>query len=268
MGFGLFVLGMVSYFSASPDALPSAPVRDGFSLHSVAGPDYRVRLPWKGFFSSSNFVSPEEKQELSDIKALLQDTLRTLPDHHADNLQELSVENVEHPSRGLANSKKIILNIGHIKSDAELVAVFVHELGHVVDLGYLKGEHGADTAFRNGRNIILSDDLSVRFYGISWQDSTTRLQTSQDADFVSGYARSSAFEDFAESYTFYRLHGEKFRAAVEGSDALRRKYNFLRWQVFGGQEFQTEKLASTFEPGNIWDTTLLPYQLGEFLARE
>ena len=46
------------------------------------------------------------------------------------------------------------------------VLIFVHELGHVVDLGLLKGKNRQASEFRDGSTPIYSDDQSLNFYRI------------------------------------------------------------------------------------------------------
>ena len=53
----------------------------------------------------------------------------------------------------------------------------------------------------------------------------------QDAGFVSDYARTNEFEDFAESYLAYVRHPE---ALLLNSPV---KYEFMRVKVFAGQEY-------------------------------
>ncbi len=214
---------------------------------------------WRGHFSAKNFTSVSEKRELSQIRKQVQTVMRNLPGGHLSSLKNLEVRNKYHVSRGMANSKRIILNIGNIDTDEELMAVFVHEIGHVVDLGHLKGRSGRRTAFYDGIIPIYADDPSLEFYQISWKNSTTRKKSSKRMDFVSGYALSNVFEDFAEHYLFYRLHGEKFRALAKHSAILTKKYDYMKRVVFKGKEFQTEKVPSTRGTVGIWDATLVAY---------
>ena len=156
----------------------------------------------------------------------------------------------------MANSKKMILHTASIDNEDELISVFVHELGHIVDLGTLKNTSGGQSEFRDGKTPIFKNDISLKFYRISWKNSKERKETATRADFVSGYSLSSPFEDFAESYLFYRLHGEKFRQIAKKSNALQKKYDFMKQYVFENKEFQKGKVTP-FAHGVIWDSTLL-----------
>jgi hypothetical protein len=78
---------------------------------------------------------------------------------------------------------------------------------------------------------------------------------------------SNAFEDFAESYLFYRFHGEIFREIALKSKALTQKYLFMKEFVFDGQEFQINKQSNTFVQGVLFDATLLPIDTPRLMAR-
>ena len=231
----------------------------GRTFVSSENPENKASKPWNGHFAAQNFDKPVEKTALKTIRKNLQAVVLALPHAHTSALKSLEVRNTDHVSRGLANSKKIILNTGNIDTDAELKAVFIHELGHVVDLGRLKGQNLKKSEFKDGKRSIWSDDPSLAFYRLSWANADARKAGTSKYDFVSGYSMSNPFEDFAESYLFYRLHGAKFRAATTKSEILGKKYAFMRDQVFGGEEFQTDTFVKDYIPGLIWDVTLLGY---------
>ena len=216
----------------------------------------RTTLPWTGHFAATNFKQTQtDRLRLSFAKKEIRETILALPKWHTDALNTLEIRNDSNVSRGLSSAKKIILHTNSIESSDELQSVFIHEMGHIVDLGALEGKKGVPTAFKDGRNKILSDDKSVLFYQISWTSAKNQKHTSKRADFVSGYAQTDCFEDFAESYLMYRLHGEKFRALAMKSSDLQKKYDFMKQYVFNGLEFETEQTNVAIEP--IFDATLL-----------
>lgn len=254
-------------------AAPStAPARQELTVTSVRKfSAVQSRLPWDGHFSAKNFkTAPGDRLELYEIRKDLRTAILSLPQEHTQFLGELEVRNQSHQSRGLGNGHKIILHTGTIDDEDELISVFVHEVGHVVDLGMIKGENGKHTRFYDGPVPIYSDDSSVQFYRLSWVTAKQRKRVANRDDFVSGYAMHNCFEDFAESYTFYRLHGEKFRSAAEKSNILQAKYDFLKREVFDGVEFQLDKSGDGYVHGILFDTTLLkidtPHRF-EVLAR-
>jgi hypothetical protein len=229
-------------------------------------PPTQKTLPWVGHFSAKNFKKTRtDRLRLSFVKRQIRKTILALPAWHTDALDKLEIRNESNISRGLSTSKKIILHTNSIDTTDELQSVFIHELGHIVDLGALTGKRGTRTRFQDGNIPILSDDPSVKFYGISWSSAKTLKTNTQQSDFVSGYAKTDCFEDFAESYLFYRLHGEKFRALAKNSTALQKKYIFIKTFVFSDIEFGTEK--EELSVAYLFDTTLLPIEPLQTLAK-
>jgi hypothetical protein len=213
-------------------------------------------------------VSPSGKEidtkVLNHCKALVSKTLDTLPSNLTASLKNLTLYLTADKSRGLGNSHLVELRCTNL-GDEELVSVFTHELGHVVDLGYLRGSGNLPSKFKDGSLIITKDDLSVIFYELSWKTSTKQHFTAKRDDFVSGYAMTDAFEDFAESFNFYTLHGSDFRKLAQESKILQAKYDFLKEYIFQNKEFDSAVIAESGK--RVWDTTLMPIALEEFFAR-
>ncbi|MCF7906168.1 hypothetical protein K9L63_03205 [Candidatus Gracilibacteria bacterium] len=234
-------------------------VRNRLSI-KVTKPFPRTFENWDGHFSAQSFHTPEDKKELRNIQKSLQTAFFTLPSSLTEKLTSLEVRNQNHVSRGMSNGEKIIINTGFIKNNDELTSVFVHELGHTMDLEELHSINGGASEFRDNDKIIFKGDPSVYFYRISWKNATTKKSSIRISDFVSGYAATNPFEDFAESFLMYRLHGEIFRAQAQKSDILKQKYDFLKNNVFDGKEFQFGKSAPeiVLDGSLLWDATLLP----------
>ena len=127
--------------------------------------------------------------------------------------------------RGQVVGNKLILSTA-ISSDSEQLKVFVHELGHIVDVFYLK-------------KGLFSDPSDV-FYNISWESFNTKKRGQKIVDFVSGYALSNKYEDFAESFAFYVFHNEDFAARAKKNTILQKKYDF-----FGAYVFERETFVGT-----------------------
>jgi len=223
---------------------------------------------WNGRFSARNFSGKSGKIKLAQVKKSLKIAMKYLPSEHLKGIKTLEVRNRSHVSRGMGNGEKIILHTKSIGSKKELLAVFLHELGHVVDIGILTGKSKKKSEFRNGRKPVSDDDPSLEFYKISWENEKTRRQNSNMLDFVSGYAMTDSFEDFAESYIFFRLHGEKFRSRAKKSDSLRKKYDFFKNNVFSGNEFQLKKKSRKFFGGTnfVFDTTLINFSMRDLIS--
>lgn len=205
-----------------------------------------------------------EDEEIQNCKAILEQTLAAVPENLTVSLDSMKLFFSKKSPRGLSNSHLIELRCGNLKDD-EIISVFVHELGHIVDLGNLKGASFAPSGFADGNIKIPADDPSVQFYRLSWKDEKTQKFMTERKDFVSGYAMSDPFEDFAESFNFYVLHGKDFRAIKKESNILTQKYNFLRDEVFDGMEFESKR--STKNGKRVWDSTLLEFDQEEFFAR-
>jgi hypothetical protein len=124
----------------------------------------------------------------------------------------LVLDSEKQEPRGQVIGNKLILSMA-IPSDSEQLKVFVHELGHIVDIFYLK-------------KGILADPSDI-FYAISWESFNTKKAGQKITDFVSGYALSNKYEDFAETFAFYIFHNEDFRNRAKKDSFLQKKYDFF-----------------------------------------
>ncbi len=202
--------------------------------------------------------------EVETCKSLVESTLTALPQNLTSSLDSMKLFFAKHNPRGLANSHLIELRCGEL-SDDEIVAVLVHELGHIVDLGKLKGDSLAPSEFVDGKIPVPADDPSVAFYQLSWRNESQKNYLADRKDFVSGYAMTDPFEDFSESFNFYVLHGSDFRAIKSESPTLAAKYDFLKRKVFAGVEFESKRATETGK--RVWDATLVEFDRAEFFAR-
>jgi hypothetical protein len=236
--------------------------RQSFNVTTVKKPggitQFFAKRPWDGLFSAKKF-GRSDAVELQNIQANLQASLLDLPTAHTNALKKLEVRKDKHVSRGLANSRMMILNTDSIANNQELQAVFTHEMGHIVDLGMLTTNSYTRTHFWTAGTQVFANDPSLDFYHLSWLDYNSKSLLAKRADFVSGYAMTSPFEDFAESYLFYRLHGEKFRKISNYSNVLAAKYLFMKNEVFNDEEFQVAKKENGFLHNLIWDATLVKF---------
>lgn len=159
---------------------------------------------------------------------------KMVPENHLAPLKDLVLHKNDELRRGLAGANIIYINC--LPNRQEFTAVFIHELGHVVDLGLLTGE----------------DDPSDSFYNISWHDHHEHeLHDHADSEgFVSGYGSTNQFEDFAEAYAFYVLYGEEFRHFAETNETISRKYRFMRNVVFADREFKLENNPTLLTSGS------------------
>lgn len=147
----------------------------------------------------------------------------------------------------------IMMNIQSIPNEIEFMEVFVHELGHIIDLGVLRwswgNKHTAFTEF--GEEVFYEDDPSLSFYSISWEDENTRKASARREDFVGGYAMTNPFEDFAETVNMYINHYGAFRQMANYSTNLRRKFMFMErlfwWDYINYDQQNKQKVKSNPE---------------------
>lgn len=152
----------------------------------------------------------------------------------------LIVDNDRISPRGQMTNESVILS-GRMKSMPEMAKVLVHELGHMVDIYFLR---------QRGRN----SDPSREYYAISWSEPTVILPGVTAKSFVSGYATTNQYEDFAEAFTLYIFHNTTFAERAKSNPALQQKYDFLKNRVLGeyfiGTNFEQNPL-----PASLWDVT-------------
>lgn len=199
-------------------------------------------------------------------RALAYQLISKLPQGHRDQVKELTLFCTKDGRRGLAGSGSLIVRACNV-TDAEFVAVLTHEIGHLVDEGFLKGTGDATfSGFYDFDTPVLVNDQSSSFYSISWNSEKEQRDDSFDHDFISLYGASDPFEDFAETFAAYVTQCPRFQAMRETSTRLAQKYEFMKSQVFGGQEF-CEKASTSVDPWERdYDVTVLPYSVKTLLA--
>lgn len=222
---------------------------EGTSVHEAA-----PGQTWK----PKTTPSPLRQSDIPPAKReLLADALQALPTRCQPVLKNIYVKTSKEVERGMAGAESMVLN-GDI-DDVQLRAVFIHEFGHITDLGCLTGnESSGKSAFKDGSKPVYNDDPSVAFYAISWKNEKAKRSGVSKADFVSGYASWDPFEEFAETYAYYVLQYDAFVARAQKNDALRQKLAWMEANVFNGYERPAEGKASA-KGGPPWDVTLLPY---------
>ncbi len=195
-------------------------------------------------------------------QALWNEALQSLPAECRGSLQDVYVQFNRPQQRGLASDRSIILYAGFDLTDAqqrdEARALFIHEFGHITDLGCLIGHSLEASGFMDGSKVVPSDDPSLAFYQLSWIDDRTRRRDSRAEDFVTGYAAYDPFEDFAETYAYFALQEPAFAARAATNTVLAKKYEFMKTVVFanGAPNALGLSVADNTIP---WDATLLPY---------
>ncbi len=198
-------------------------------------------------------------------------TLAILPKEHVQAIHKLTLSFDPTMRRGLAGGNTLIIRCVNI-SEKELVAVLVHEVGHVIDTGLLHASSSDQkTSFADRGQTVYSTDPSVRLYSVSWEDN--RSFTGSNHDVVSGYSLSNPYEEFAETYALYVLHGRLFKFYAGNNTALDEKYRFMKTTVFDGKVYDLgrEKPPEANEVNRrayrAYDVTRMDFKLESFWAR-
>jgi len=208
----------------------------------------------------------EGRHFLNSIKQnQIETALKKMPQAHADSVENIILDYNPQAHRGLGGNSLIILRAVNMSTE-EMVGVLIHELGHNVDYAYLSPENTErKSTFLDGKTPVYESDPSLDFYRISWLSDSKRKKAATKLDFVSGYAMTDPFEDFAESYVYYVFHNKDFKQLAASSKALYAKYRFMKYEVFGGAEFDSGE-GQVDENKRPWDITVLNYDVAQFLS--
>lgn len=137
-------------------------------------------------------------------------------------------------------------------SEEELLSVFIHELWHYFDINYLE------------KKVLF--DLSDNFYDISWKTPTILKDWSYKTDFVSWYAMTNKYEDFAETFTYYVLFNDDFRQKMSYNPVLQKKYDFFSRYIFRNDEFKKTNFRNYEKKEDYyWDITKINFSVQNFL---
>lgn len=223
-----------------------------------------VEMPEMPLFSVRNMQ--EVHHEINPIQEnQIKQALMKVPKDHAETVSSITLDYSASAHRGLGGGSLIILRGVNMESE-ELVGVLIHELAHNVDYGYLDAIQTTQVSdFKDGKETLYESDPSVDFYRLSWESNTAQKAGVSEIDFVSTYAMSDPFEDFAETYTYYRLHNRDFQAMAATSEILQAKYDFMKNTVFNGEVFDMGD-GEVDVNERVWDTTVLPYDLNAFMG--
>jgi len=216
--------------------------------------------------SGSTYKSDSKSTDrsLTHCKSIVYQTLNSLPEKHVNHLKDLTLY-FSDGRRGLAGGSTLILRCSDI-SDKELTSVLVHEMGHIVDTGLYTGDSRFDKSeFVDGDIPVYKNDLSLRFYRIDWENSENLKDSAKKEDFVTGYAMTDPFEDFAETYNFYILHGAQFKEMAKKNRKLQRKYLFMKYFIFRGQVFNNDPYTEIAYDMRQYDATMIDYDRNKFI---
>lgn len=142
---------------------------------------------------------------------------------------------------------------GIITDDFSNGTTIIHEYAHYLDKNlYPRNAATSQGLIDPSDFYAISYDTSEPPQG-SWLFYKYRRPGSVKNEFVSGYAVGwqlssgspyySAVEDLAESFTMYVTQGKVFRKLAETNSILQQKYDWLKQNVFQGQEYQSGDIA-------------------------
>jgi len=123
----------------------------------------------------------------------------------------------------------IVMNIKKNMTYKQFLEVLTHEIGHIIDLWIIEW----DSWFKDWtytefwKKSFAKNDKSLEFYKLSWNSEKIKNPYSYAKDFVSGYALTDPFEDFAETFNMYVNHNAVFIKMTKESNILKKKYNFI-----------------------------------------
>ncbi len=187
------------------------------------------------------------KNKISSLQKILDSEL--FSSYHFDLFIEL--HQTPYKVRGTFQNKTIKLFWVLDLSDEEFIAVFLHELGHYFDVHYFE------------KRVLF--DLSDRFYNLSWESSRVMKSWLSNSDFVSGYAMTNKFEDFAETFTYYVMYNSEFLEKTQDSEILSEKYYFFQKFLFRNAEFLQTSFSTQEMKSYYWDITKKAFSLEKLL---
>ncbi len=192
-------------------------------------------------------TTSESSARISTLKEILYSTKMNF------NYSKLAIiiDGLQKEPRGRMKDAQISLS-PYVIRDTEFIKLFIHELAHYIDIYTLVPN-------------TLGSDISDEFYRISWQSPTVKWARQGTMDFVSWYAATNQYEDFAESFVFYIFHNATFADRALRSESIREKYIFLANDVFPRGYFQGTDFSIGRVPSYVWDTTKVAYSLQKYL---
>lgn len=198
------------------------------------------------FFPSSLIL----EEEFLEYKKMFDTFFFSLPINEKIKVVQIYFFKEDFWVRWRLKDKKISLYGIYLQKPKEALSVWIHEFWHFYDIYILM-----KWVFK---------DLSYDFYNISWNERNILKNGSKNFDFVSGYAMSNMYEDFAESFNFYILHNKEFQRRAKKSEKLQKKYDFIRKYIFIKWEFQDWDYELPIGEEYIWDTTKQDYNFEKF----
>lgn len=198
------------------------------------------------------------KRDFASCQKSIMKGISLVPTEHLEELDTVILHNDASRRRGLANYNTIYIRCNI--PEPELIAVFIHEMGHIVDLSYLiSKEENEKTNMGFSQFPVFRFDTSLDYYLLSWKNCSEKASQTVRRNFVSEYAMTNCYEDFAETYAYYLLHQSDFEQIKNDNPVIFSKFYFLRNLVF------KQESNSTTENLDIFYKNKLTKEVKEFI---
>lgn len=221
-------------------------------------------------FTCYEFMAPTPYNDVS--KEHLAYLFKTAIDVFPERLRIKKKDCVNEQTFSISQEKKLICDSGYFlqyapgcnllkfqtsnsmgRSDYTEMATIMHEYSHFIDsyAGYLDttgfynisydvSDPFEDTYRWRPTKPIFSDDGKDHSDDPAWNEMKQHFFSYAEGwQSVEKPGYATPFEDFAVSVTMYVLHGETFRDYMKDKPPMKKKYNWLKKNVFDGKEFYT-----------------------------
>lgn len=191
-------------------------------------------------------------------QVVINEALFTAAPYCVPTLKNLYVKYGKTSSRAFAGKSSMMINAK--RGNAEIRALVFHEFAHTMQLGCFNKDatYGA-SEFNDASDKIWNSNRTLDFMRISWIDEYTQKPEASDADFVSGYAATDTYEDFAETFLYFVTQNDAFHLRAQYNLALRRKLNWMQ-SHFPHLDRNAVATGSNWNGTIPWDITKLGYQ--------
>lgn len=171
------------------------------------------------------FNEKSDKVELMDVSGVTQATvLDELPDSVISSISGKTIFFSTQEGRGLS-----IVNYEDVKISDSIVLeqpieryYLIHEIGHFVYLDKNKVWSTQSANYSTMKNLF---EIDYERYSLD------------HAGFMTSYALTNQYENFAEHFAQYVTNGEEFRHLANSDALLESKYDFLKNYIFSGIEY-------------------------------
>jgi|CXWL01.1.fsa_nt_gi hypothetical protein len=164
-----------------------------------------------------------------DHRIMADAVLRRLPSLCRDNLKNFYVLYEGAKQRGLGGKSTIIID-GNTPN-SEFIGLIVHECGHVIHGNMLGNITRGASNYKDGNDTFAKDSPAANFFAISWMTPQIANADATKEDFVTGYAQSDSFEDFAETFTAYVLARPSMEARAKTNSGIAAKLAWMNYYL-------------------------------------